>query len=75
VFGVQSKAMSLSTNGETVQELLVPVQAPKASALSPVYRRAVMCYEPFIGRRLEYALRAAGRKVADENPKLYTLAF
>jgi hypothetical protein len=52
VFGIQIEATSYLTKRETVQELLVPVQTLKASARSPVYRRASVCYEPFIGRRL-----------------------
>ena len=48
-FGIQIEVTSLSTKMETVQELLVPIQALKASMQSPVYRRASVCYEPFIG--------------------------
>jgi len=66
VFGIQIEATSVSTKRETVQELLVPVQALKACTRSPVYRRASVCYEPFIGRRLAYASRAAERKVPME---------
>ena len=66
VFGIQIEATSLSTKRETVQELLVPVQALKAPMRSPVYRRASVCYEPFIGRRIAYASRAAERKVPME---------
>jgi len=65
VFGIQIEATSLLTKQETIQQLLVPVQtlkALKALTRSPVYRRA-SCYEPFIGRRLAYASRAAGRKL------------
>jgi len=43
VFGTQIEATSLATKRETVQELLVPVQALKASTQSPVYRRASVC--------------------------------
>ena len=66
VFGIQIEATSVSTKRETIQELLVPVQALKACTRSPVYRRASVCYEPFIGRRLAYASRAAERKVPME---------
>jgi len=66
VFGVRIEATSVSTKREPVQELLVPVQALKASARSPMYRRASVYYEQFIGRRLPYASRAAERKVPME---------
>ena len=61
MFGIEIEATSLSTDGEgeTVQELLVPVQALKATTLAPQYRRASVPYEPFIGRRLAYASRVA----------------
>jgi len=65
-FGIQIEATSLSTKRETVQELLVPVQALKASTQSPVNRRASVCYEPFIGQRLASASRVAERKVQTE---------
>ncbi len=72
VFGIQIEAASPSTKGEegeTVQELLVPVQALKATTLAPQYRRASVPYEPFIGRRLAYASRAAeGRLPAEKLP-------
>jgi hypothetical protein len=59
VFGIQIEATSLSTEGEgeTVEELLVPVQALKATTRVPPYQRASVSYEPFIGRRLAYASR------------------
>jgi len=66
VFGIQIEATSRSTKREIVQELLVPVQALKACGRSPVYRCASVRYEPFIGRRLAYASRAAERKVPME---------
>jgi len=60
MFGIQIEVTSLSTEGEeTVQELLVPVQALKATTRAPPYRRASVPYEPFIGRRLAYASRVA----------------
>ena len=66
VFGIHTEATSLSTKRETVQELFVPVPTLEASTRSPMYRRASVCYEPFIGRRLAYASRAAERKVPTE---------
>ena len=66
MFGIQIEATSLSTKRETVQELLVPVRALKACPRSPVYRRAGVFYEPFVGRRLAYASRAAERKILME---------
>jgi hypothetical protein len=72
VFGIQIEATSPSTKGEeeeTVQELLVPVQALKAATRAPPYRRASVPYEPFLGRRLAYASRAAeGRLPAEKLP-------
>jgi hypothetical protein len=72
VFGIQIEAASPSTKGEegeTVQELLVPVQALKAATRAPPYRRASVPYEPFIGRRIAYASRAAeGRLPAEKLP-------
>lgn len=66
VFGIQIEATSLSTKRETVQELLVPVRALMACPRSPVYLRASVRYEPFVGRRLAYASRAAERKIPME---------
>jgi len=66
VFGIQIEATSLSTKRETVQELLVPVRALKAHMRSPMCRRASVRYEPFVGRRLAYASRAAERKIPME---------
>jgi hypothetical protein len=63
VFGIQIEATFRSTKQNIVQELLVPVQALKASMRSPVYRSATVRYEPFIGRRLAYASRAAEGKI------------
>jgi hypothetical protein len=59
VFGIQVEATSLSTKRETVQELLVPLRALSGPTREPAYRRASVSYEPFIGRRLAYASRAA----------------
>jgi len=58
-FGIQVEATSLSTKQETLQELLVPLRALSAPTREPPYRRASVSYEPFIGRRLAYASRAA----------------
>ena len=66
VFGIQTEATSLLAKRGTIQELLVLVLALKACTRSPVYRRASVCYEPFIGRLLAYASRAAERKVPME---------
>jgi hypothetical protein len=63
MFGIQIEATFRSTKRNTVQELLVPVQALKASTRSPVYRSVSVRYEPFIGRRLAYASRAAEGKI------------
>ena len=63
MFGIQIEAMFRSTKRNTVQELLVPVRALKASTRSPVYRSASVRYEPLIGRRLAYASRAAEGKI------------
>ena len=65
-FWIQFESMSLETNRETVQELLVPLRAlmdpaPGKSSSSPPpppYRRASVGYEPYLGRRLAYASRA-----------------
>jgi len=77
-FGMQIEATSLATKRETVQELLVPVRAlvapvaapPRHSPPPPPYRRASVCYEPFLGRRLAYASRVAGREVPVPAEKL-----
>lgn len=58
-FGIQVEATSLSTKRETLQELLVPLRALSAPTREPPYRRASVSYEPFIGRRIAYAARAA----------------
>ena len=76
VFGIQIEATSVSTKRETVQELLVPVQALSSASStttttrSPVYRRASVRYEPFIGRRLAYASRAAAERRVPMEKKL-----
>jgi hypothetical protein len=62
-FGIQVEATSLSTKRETLQELLVPLRALSAPTREPPYRRASVSYEPFIGRRLAYASRAAAAAV------------
>jgi hypothetical protein len=76
-FGMQIEATSLATKRETVQEVLVPVRAlvapvaaPPRPSPPPPYRRASVCYEPFLGRRLAYASRVAGREVPVPAEKL-----
>ena len=66
MFGIQIDATFRSTKRNIIQELLVPVQALKTSTLSSMYRSASVRYEPFIGRRLAYASKGAGRKIPVE---------
>jgi hypothetical protein len=57
MFGIQIDATSLSTQRETVQELLVPVRALMGPEPAPQYQRVSVCYEPVLGRQLAYASR------------------
>ena len=61
MFGIQIEVTSQSTDAVTVYELLVPFRALMAMApkYPPPCRRASVCYEPFLGRRLAYASRLA----------------
>jgi hypothetical protein len=56
---IQIEVTILSTNRETFEELLVPVEALKATTHALQYRRASVCYEWFMGQCLAYASRAA----------------
>ncbi len=66
MFGIQIEVIFLSTNRETFQELLVPVQALNATTRAPQYRPASMCYEPLMGQCLAYASRAAAERMPAE---------